>query len=112
MSLKSCKRRYLNTFYTHYEEIIIVQKSYGKMRGSRKKMRKPEKATLTEMLKRFDAGDKVHVVLRSNSSFQHPRFHGRTGTVLGKAGKSYIVEVRDGSLMKKLYLTAENLKKG
>ena len=80
------------------------------MRGSRKKMRKPEKATLTEMLKKFNVGDKVHVVLRASSSFQHPRFHGKTGTVLGKAGRSYIVEIRDGSLSKKLYLTAENLK--
>ncbi len=89
---------------------IIVQKSYGKMRGTRKKLRKPTKPTLTELLKKFEVGDTVHVVLRSNSSFQHPRTHGKTGTILEKAGRSYVVEIRDGSLKKKYQLTPEHLK--
>lgn len=90
----------------------MVQKSYGKMRGSRKKMKNPQKATLTDLLRKFEIGDKVHIVLRSSSTFQHPRFHGKTGTIVGKSGRSYVVEVRDGSLNKKLYLQPEHLKKG
>lgn len=87
-----------------------MQKSYGKMRGTRKKLSGPSKPTLTELLRKFEPGDKVHIVLRANSSFQHPRFHGRTGTVVARSGRTYLVEVRDGSLMKKLYLTPEHLK--
>lgn len=73
-------------------------------------MRNPEKATLTDMLRKFEIGDKVHVVIRSNGRFQHPRFHGRTGTVLAKQGRTYAVEITDGSLAKKLFLFPEHLK--
>ncbi len=80
------------------------------MRGSRKKMRNPEKPTLTDLLRKFEVGDKVHVVLRSSGRFQHPRTHGRTGTVIAKNRRSYVVEIRDGSLMKRYQLAPEHLK--
>ncbi len=82
------------------------------MRRSRKKMTGPPKPTLTDLLRKFNVGDRVHVVIRSSGRFQHPRFHGKTGTVLGKQGRSYVVEIRDGNLAKKLFLTSEHLKKG
>ncbi len=82
------------------------------MRRSRKKMKNPAKPMLADMLRKFEVGDKVHVIIRSNRRFQHPRFHGKTGTVLAKSGRTYIVEVRDGSLAKKLFLAPEHLKKG
>ena len=88
----------------------MPQKSYGKMRGSRKKLRKPVKATLTELLRKFEVGDTVHVALRSNGNFQHPRTHGKTGTVIAKNGNNYVVELRDGSLMKKYQFSPEHLK--
>lgn len=72
----------------------------------------PPKPTLTDLLRKFNVGDRVHVVIRSSGRFQHPRFHGKTGTVLGKQGRSYVVEIRDGNLAKKLFLTSEHLKKG
>ena len=90
----------------------MVQKSYGKMRGARKKLRLPIKPTVNEMLRKFSIGETVHIVLRSSSSFQHPRFFGRTGTVIGKAGRSYVVEFREGTTMKKLQLKPEHLKRG
>ena len=90
----------------------MVQKSYGKMRGARKKLRKPEKPTLNDLLRRFDVGQKVHIVLRSSGKFQHPRFHGKTGTVVAKAGRSYVVEFTDGNKTKKLQLAPQHLKKG
>lgn len=70
----------------------------------------PTKSTLTQLLRKFEVGDRVHVILKSNSGFQHPRTHGKTGTVLEKAGRSYVVEIRDGSLKKKYQLTPEHLK--
>ena len=88
----------------------MPQKSYGKMRRSRKKMTNPPKPTLSDLLRKFNVGDKVHVVLRSSGSFQHPRFHGKTGTIMAKTGRSYLVEVKDGNLMKKINLEPEHLK--
>jgi large subunit ribosomal protein L21e len=90
----------------------MVQKSYGKMRGARKKLMNPAKPTITQMLAKFEIGDKVHVVLNASGRFQHPRFFGKTGTVLAKTGRHYIVEIKDGNLAKKLILTPEHLKKG
>jgi large subunit ribosomal protein L21e len=90
---------------------IIVQKSYGKMRGARKKLRKPVKPTINELLRSFAVGDKVHIVIRSSSPFQHPRFFGKTGTVVGKSGRSYVVEVKMGNMVKTLNLLPEHLKK-
>jgi large subunit ribosomal protein L21e len=90
----------------------MVQKSYGKMRGARKKLIGPRHHTINELLKSFEIGDKVHVVIQSNSKFQHPRFHGKTGTVVARAGRSYVVEISDGSNVKKLQLRPEHLKKG
>ena len=82
------------------------------MRGARKKLRKPIKPTVNQMLKRFEIGDKVHIILNSSGTFQHPRFFGKTGTVVAKSGRSYVIAVKDGNLMKKLNLTSEHLKKG
>ncbi len=90
----------------------MVQKSFGKMRGARKKLIGPRHHTINQLMQPFEIGDKVHVVIQSNSSFQHPRFHGKTGTVVGKAGRSYVVEITDGSNVKKLNLLPEHLKKG
>ena len=89
----------------------MVQKSYGKMRRSRKKMMNPSKPTLTDMLRKFEIGEKVHVILRSSGTFQHPRFHGKTGTVVARQGRSYVIDVKDGSKPKKIFLTSEHLKK-
>ena len=87
----------------------MVQKSYGKMRGSRKKMRNPVKQTLTQLLRKFAVGDKVHIALRSSGSFQNPKFHGKTGTILAKAGRSYLISVTDGNATKRIYLEPEHL---
>lgn len=88
----------------------MVQKSYGKMRGSRKKMRNPAKPTLTDLLRKFKVGEQVHIVIRSSGSFQNPKFHGKTGTILAKSGRSYLISVKDGSAMKKIYLQPEHMK--
>jgi len=88
----------------------MVQKSYGKMRGSRKKMRNPVKPTLTELLRKFTVGDKVHIIIRSSGTFQNPKFHGKTGTIVAKAGRSYLIDVRDGNATKRIYLEPEHLK--
>lgn len=88
----------------------MVRKSYGKMRGVRKKLQLRKKPTLTQYMREFAEGEKVHINIVPSSKFQHPRFHGLTGTVVDKKGRAYAVQVRDGSKLKTVYLRPEHLK--
>ncbi|MBI2578090.1 MAG: 50S ribosomal protein L21e [Candidatus Aenigmarchaeota archaeon] len=87
----------------------MVRKSYGKMRGTRKKLRMRRKPTLTGYLRGFDEGQKVHIKIVSSGSFPQPKFHGMTGMVVERRGKSYAIQVRDGNKSKTVYLRPEHL---
>lgn len=90
----------------------MVQKSYGKRRGSRKKLSGGEEITITKLLRKFDIGDSVYIKLApSVHNFPHPKFHGKTGKVIGKRGSSYIVEVKDMSAIKKIIVDPVHMKK-
>ncbi len=95
-----------------------MKRSRGSRSKSRYKMRKdPRKRGLlsaSKMLKKFEVGDRVHVVIEPSvqKGQPHPRFHGKTGTVVGKRGRGYLVEVMDGDARKTLisrpvHLTAQ-----
>lgn len=88
----------------------MPQKSYGKMRRSRKKLMAKERRGLPAYLKKFSLGDRVHVELVPSSPLQHPRFHGKTGTVVEKRGRNYVVQIRDGSVSKKVFFRPEHLR--
>ncbi len=88
-----------------------MKRSRGLRSKTRHKMRKSsrEKGPLstTRLMKSFTVGDKVHIVLEPSiqKGQPHPRFHGRTGTVIGKRGRSYLVEISDGDA-KKMVISA------
>jgi large subunit ribosomal protein L21e len=88
----------------------MVRKSYGKMRGTRKKMASREKMTITKHLVRFKTGDTVHIKLSANTKFQHPRFHGLTGKITEVRGNGYAVQVKDGNKMKTVFVRPESLR--
>jgi large subunit ribosomal protein L21e len=88
-----------------------MKRSRGFRSKSRHKLSKKtrEKGVLpiTRLMKNFEVGEKVHIVLESSiqKGQPHPRFHGRTGTVVGKRGRSYLVEINDGDA-KKIVISA------
>ncbi len=88
----------------------MVQKSYGKMRGTRKKLTMYGKPNITKFLQEFKEGDSVHIHFTTTSRIQHPRFQGKTGEIIRRQGRSYVVEIRDGRKMKKLFVRPEHLK--
>jgi large subunit ribosomal protein L21e len=88
----------------------MVQKSYGKMRGTRKKLKLSGRPGTTKFLQSFSVGDSVHIHFTTTIRIQHPRMQGSTGKVVEKRGRSYVVEVRDGGVMKKLFVRPEHLK--
>jgi len=79
----------------------LRRKTRGKFRKSIK-----EKGFLpiTRFLQEFKENDIV--TLKAFSSYQkgmyHPRFHGRTGKIVGKQGKCYYVELNDGKKSKRI----------
>jgi large subunit ribosomal protein L21e len=89
-----------------------------KSRGSRSKSRfkliqKPGyRPPITKFLQEFRVDQKV-IILQEPSSqrgMPHHRFKGLAGHIIGKRGKSYIVEILDGNKVKKLISRPEHLK--
>jgi large subunit ribosomal protein L21e len=91
----------------------MVVKSHGRKAKTRSKLRKSprDKFTVTKYLRKFEIGSYVAIVI-DPSSYSQPfrRFHGLTGKVIGKRGRAYIVEIRDGRKRKQVITTPENLK--
>ena len=90
--------------------------SNGPQQGTRHKLQNDARSRGTsppqQAVKQFDDGDKVHLSL--DPSVQkgrfHPRFNGLTGTVVGKQGQAYQVEIVDGGKTKKLIAKSAHLK--
>ncbi|MEM7821831.1 MAG: 50S ribosomal protein L21e [Candidatus Aenigmatarchaeota archaeon] len=92
----------------------MVKKSRGFRSGTREKLtQKPAyRPAITKFLQEFEKNQKV-VILPEPSSHQgmpHPRFKGKIGRVIGRRGKSYIVEISDGNKVKKVIARPEHLK--
>lgn len=92
-----------------------VKRSHGFRRGTRKKLRqKPSvRVTITKFLQKFKPEEKVMILQEPSSQkgMPFPRFRGRVGTITGKRGKSYIVEMVVGKKKKTIISRAEHLKR-
>ena len=87
----------------------MVRKSYGKMRGTRNKMKFEKKLRIADYMKEYNLGDKVHVDFTSMENLPHPKFQGLTGEIIGKRGRAYMVRVRDINKFKVIMLKAQHL---
>lgn len=92
----------------------MVQKSKGRRRRTRKLLRVKarERSPITRYLQEFKVGSKVVVKPNPSSHKGMPfkRFFGRTGTVMDKRGKSYIIKIKDGKKEKNIISRPEHLK--
>jgi len=90
----------------------MVRKSHGPRRKTRHKLQVKEAIKPNLFLQKFEIGDRVAIkICPASHNFPHPRFHGRTGVVIGKRGRAYIIKVRDFDAEKTLIVTPEHLKK-
>ncbi len=56
---------------------------------------KPSTLNTNAIIKQFSIGDKVYIVPKGGMhNIPHPRYKGRTGTVVEKRGSAYVVKVR------------------
>ncbi len=89
----------------------MVRKSYGRMRGTRRKLRMFEKPTISRFLEEFKVGQTVQIsICSSEKGFPHPRFQGKRGLIKGIRGKSYVAEIRDMDAVKEIIVKPVHLK--
>jgi len=66
---------------------------------------------MSKLLQEYQPGNRV--VVRIDPSIQkgmpHRRFHGKTGTVTEKRGRSYVVTVPQGNAVKEIIVRPEHI---
>ena len=93
----------------------MVKSSKGFRSRSRgtftKEVRERGLPPVTRFLREFSVGDKVSVRIEASDPHgqPHPRYQGRTCTVIGKVGRAYRVEFLDGGKRKELIATPIHL---
>jgi large subunit ribosomal protein L21e len=69
------------------------------------------KIKMSKLLQEYQPGNRV--VVRIDPSIQkgmpHRRFHGKTGTVTEKRGRSYVVTVPQGNAVKEIIVRPEHI---
>jgi large subunit ribosomal protein L21e len=82
--------------------------------GTRRKFKKPhgQKLTIERYLKEFKEKQRVLIDVDPSSSknLPHYRYKGKTGTVVSKRGRAYVVSLKLGNKEKTLMLKPEHLK--
>jgi large subunit ribosomal protein L21e len=92
----------------------MTKKSRGFRAKTRFKIRQKVayRPTVNKFLQEFKRDQTVVIVQEpaSQRGMPHPRFKGKSGKIIEKRGKSYIVEILDGNKVKKLIARPEHLK--
>ena len=90
--------------------------SNGPLHGTRGKLSNDPRDRGTSAPQRsiaeFDEGEKVHLALDPSipDGRFHPRFNGHTGTVVGKQGAAFKVEITDGGKTKTIIAKPAHLR--
>lgn len=92
-----------------------MAKTHGTRRKSRYKLQKTVRekglSTVSRAIQEFENGTMVNIDLDPGiqNGMPHPKFHGKTGKVIDQRGRAYIIEVRDGNMMKEVIALPEHL---
>ncbi len=67
---------------------------------------------LSLLMKEYKLGEKVHIVINPaiHKGMPHRRYHGKTGEIVGKRGKAYVVKIFLGNKEKTLFIRPEHLR--
>jgi len=92
-----------------------MAKTHGTRRKSRYKLKKTVRekglSPISRAIQEYNEGDIVNIDIDPSihKGMPHPKFHGKTGRIRGKRGRAYLVEIRDGNLMKEVIALPEHL---
>ncbi|MEM3405601.1 MAG: 50S ribosomal protein L21e [Candidatus Pacearchaeota archaeon] len=77
----------------------------------KKATRESGKIKTSKILYNYKEGDKVVIKIDISHPINFPkRFNGKSGKIIGKKGKIYIVEIKDFNRIKKLLINPIHLK--
>jgi large subunit ribosomal protein L21e len=88
---------------------------HGMRKKTRDKLSKKVRARgispVVRAIQDFKEGDKVHVLIdpSKHKGMPHPKFHGKTGEVIGKRGRAFVLKVADGDASKTVIAIPEHL---
>ncbi len=92
-----------------------MAKSHGIKHKTRDKLSKTVRARgispVVRAIQDFQVGDKVHIILDPSihKGMPNPKFHGRTGEVIGTRGRAFLLKVTDGNASKTIISLPEHL---
>lgn len=92
-----------------------MPKSKGKRSEARQKLRKSirdrGKPPIKNITQDFSEGKKVSISINPGVSDgqPHPKFHGNVGTISGKQGRAYIINIKEGGKVKRVISRPEHL---
>ena len=92
-----------------------MAKHNGIKKGTRYKLQKTLRTrgmpNVTKSIQQFEEGQKVHIVLDSSvqKGQPHPRFHGKTGTIVGQRGRAWLLQIKDGNSTKTVIARPQHL---
>lgn len=95
----------------------MVKRSKGTRSKTRKVLSKSAREKglppVTRILQTFEEGEKASIIIDPSvhKGQPHRRFYGSTGTIVGKQGRAFLVEVKTGNKKKILIVGAEHLRK-
>ncbi|MBU0623896.1 MAG: 50S ribosomal protein L21e [Candidatus Thermoplasmatota archaeon] len=95
----------------------MVKASKGYRRRTRYVMQKRARdrglSPITRQFQTFEVGEKANVNIDPSihKGQPHVRFHGKTGTVVRMQGRSYLLDIRMGDMMKQIIVRPEHLRK-
>lgn len=89
----------------------MVKPSKGAFSGRTRKLKGKSVATVAELVKTFNVGDKVVIAPKARfEGLPHLRYASRHGIIRERRGKSYVVEVKDYSTKKSIIVSPVHLK--
>lgn len=79
----------------------------------KKKAREKGLTPITRFFQEFSIGEKASIIIDPGiqRGHPHPRFHGQTGTIIGKQGDAFLVEINEKGKLKTVIAMPEHLRK-
>ena len=89
-----------------------MRRSLGKMsKRSRALGQAARKLTIPGLISSFKVGQTVAIDSQSKySGMPHPRYRGKTGTIIETRGKAYVVRIKDMNMTKELIIPPVHLR--
>ncbi len=89
----------------------MVKRSKGAFCGRTRKLKSKTGVTVAQIVRTFNVGDKVVISPKARwEGLPHLRYSGRHGHIVEKRGRSYLVEVGDFSMRKRIIVGPVHLK--